>query len=186
MRDSTIARSYAAALFELGQRHGQQEEIAKAVDTLSALIEAEPRLRAFLDTPQVEPRDKKRVLEHALAERVPPPFINFLKVVVDKRRQRLLQTIATEYHTLLDEHLGRVHAQVTLAREPDERMEREIANQLGEMLGRTVIPHIHVDPQILGGIIVRYGDRVLDGSLRRKLISLRHRMDQAELPASSE
>lgn len=185
MRESTIARSYAEALFDLGQRHEQLEEFASAVDTLVALLESEPRLRAFLATPQVEPRDKKGVLKRALAERVPPLFLNFLMVVVDKRRQRLLQAMGTEYHALLDEHLGRLHVQVTLARESDERMEREIADRLSTMLGRTVIPHIHVNPQILGGIIVRYGDRVLDGSLRRRLVSLRRRLVQAELPVRS-
>ena len=185
MRQSTIARSYAEALFELGQRHGQQEEIAAAADTLMALFQAEPRLRAFLATPQVEPQAKKGVLKRALADRVPPLFLNFLMVVMDKRRQRLLQAIVTEYHALLDEHLGRLHVQVTLAREPDEQMEREIADRLGATLGRTVIPHIHVNPQIIGGIIVRYGDRVMDGSLRQRLVSLRRRLVKAELPASS-
>lgn len=185
MRASTIAQSYAEALFDLGERHGQQEEIAAAADTLLALLRAEPRLSAFLATPQVEPQAKKGVLERALADRVPPLFLNFIKVVVDKRRQRLLETIVTEYHALLDEHLGRVHVQVTVAREPDENLKREIADRLSALLGRTAIPHIHVNPQILGGIIVRHGDRVMDGSLRRRLVSLRRRLVQAELPASS-
>ena len=70
---------------------------------------------------------------------MPPLFLDFLMVVVDKRRQRLLQAIVTDYHALLDERLGRLHVQVTLAREPDEQMEREIANRLGSILGRTVI-----------------------------------------------
>lgn len=184
MRESTIARSYAGALFALGERHGQTDEFGRALETLAALMESEPRLRRFLATPKVEPAAKKGVLEVALEGRVPPLFLSFLKVVVDKRRQRLLEEIDREFRAILDEHLGRVHAQVTLAREPDERTEREIATHLTQVLGKTVIPHLRVDPQILGGIIVRYGDRLLDGSLRRRLVSLRRRLLEAELPHS--
>lgn len=184
MRETTVARNYAEALFELGERHGQREAFASAVDELAGLLDREPRVRAFLESPKVETEDKKRVLRRALEDRVPPLFLNFLMVVLDKRRQRLIREIAQEYHALLDERLGRMHVQVTLAREPDERFEQEIATDLSRILGRQVIPHVQVDPQILGGIVVRYGDRVLDGSLRRRLVSLRRRLVEAELPKS--
>ncbi|MBI4410555.1 MAG: ATP synthase F1 subunit delta [Gemmatimonadetes bacterium] len=182
MREPTIARSYAEALFELGERQDQQEAFARASEELATLLEREPRLRAFLETPKVEAAAKKRVLRDALGERVPALFLNFLQVVIDKRRQRLLREIAREYRSLLDERLGRLHVQVLLAREPDERTEREIAEELSQALGRKVIAHLRVEPAILGGIVVRYRDRVLDGSLRRKLLSLRRRMVEAELP----
>lgn len=184
MRDATIARSYAGALFEIGERHGQRDEFAAAMDELLRLLDGEPKLRAFLESPKVETADKKRVLRVAFEERMPPLVLNFLMVVLDKRRQRLLREIAREYLALLDERLGRLHVQVTLAREPDERDEREIATDLSRILGRKVIPHVQVNPQILGGIVVRYGDRLLDGSLRRRLVSLRRRLVEAELPKS--
>lgn len=185
MRESTVARSYAEALFELGERHGLVNAFAEAFEGLTALLEGEPRIRAFLETPNVEPTEKKRVLRETLQSRVPPLFLNYLLLVIDKRRQRLLVPMAHEFRMLFDERLNRVHAQVTLAREPDEQTEREIASELSRVLGRTVIPHVRVDPQILGGIVVRYGDRILDGSLRRKLTSLRRRLLEAEVPAAT-
>lgn len=181
MRDSTIARNYADALFALGERHAQLEPYGAALALVVEVLEQEPRLRLFLETPKVEPSEKKRVLSEALQGQIPPLVLNFLLVVLDKRRQRLIPQIAREYRALLDESLGRLYAEVTLAREPDERTEREIAAELSEALGKTVIPHVQVDPSILGGIIVRYGDRVLDGSLRRRLVTLRRRMLGAEL-----
>ncbi len=184
MRESTVARSYAEALFEAGERHGQLDAFTEAVDGLARLLDSEPKLRAFLDSPQVETGEKKGVLRRVLADRVPPLFLNFLMVVLDKRRQRLIREIAREYHALLDERLGRLHVQVTLAREPDEQEEREIATELSRVLDRQVIPHVQVNPEILGGIVVRYGDRVLDGSLRRRLVSLRRRLVEVELPKS--
>lgn len=184
MRDTTISRSYAGALLELGERHGQAEAFATALDDLVALLRSDPRFSAFLATPKVETEEKKRVFREALEGKVPALFLNFLMVVLDKRRQRMIREIAREYHALLDERLGRLHAQVTLAHEPDERFEQEIAADLSRVLGRQVIPHVNVNPQILGGIVVRYGDRVLDGSLRRRLVSLRRRLVEAELPTS--
>ena len=72
--------------------------------------------------------------------------------------------------------LNRVHAGVTLAREPDPGLEREIVDRLGAAIGKEVRAHFRGDPSILGGVVVRVGDRVFDGSLRRKLAVLRRRM----------
>lgn len=176
MRDSKVARNYAEALYEIGERHDRHEAFVGAFDELGSVLADEPRIRTFLETPKVEPEQKKRILTEALEERVPPLFLNFLLVVVSKRRQALLSAIAHEYHAVLDERRGRVHVQVTLAREPDRALREAVVDRLSRMLDRTVVPHIRVAPEILGGIIVRYEDRVLDGSLRRRLRSMRSRL----------
>lgn len=176
MRDTTVARSYAEALFELGEKHGAHDDLAQGLNTVTSLLGADPRIRAFLETPKIDVSQKRRVLRSTLEEQVSPLFMNFVLVVLQKRRQRLLRTIAAEYRELLDEKLGRLHVQVTLAHEPDDVTEQSITTELSRILGRSVIPHISVDPALLGGIVVRYGDRVLDGSLRRRLMSLRQRM----------
>ncbi len=183
MRDATIARSYAEALYELAERHEAYDDYASAFHQLVALIEGEPGVRAFLESPKIEAADRKAVLRRTLQGRVPPLFLNFLLVVLDKRRQRLLPEIAREYDALLDERFGRLHVQVTLAREPDERTEEDLRAELSRILGRKVIPHVHVDARILGGLIVRYGDRVMDGSIRRRLVGMRRRLLAAGLPA---
>ncbi len=186
MRETTIARSYAEALFELGARHGAHEGFGQAFHEVVALLEHEPRVRLFLESPKVELADKKAALQRALEGRVPPLFLNFLLVVIDKRRQRLLPEIAAEYDLLLDEASGRVHVQVTLAREVDERTEEDLRAELTRVLGKTVIAHVHVNPKILGGLIIRYGDKVVDASLRRRLASLRRRLLEAPLSAAAE
>src|SRR5688572_5355464 len=142
------------------------------------------RMRAFLETPKIAPEEKKRVLRTVLEGRVHPLFLNFLMILLNKRRQRLLMEMGHEYRNLLDERLGRLHVQVTLARQPDDRARADLAAQLTKTLGREAIPHVKVDPDILGGVIVRYGDRVLDGSLRRRMLSLRRRLLDAGLPTN--
>lgn len=177
----TVARSYATALFELGAKTSAHESFIRAFVLVNSLIASDRRIRVFLGSPQIAVADKKRVLAEAFGARLPALFLNFLMVVFDKRRQRLLPAIAGEYEKMLDQHLGRLNASVTMAREPDAAALADITARLTKMLGKSVIAHVRVDPAILGGIIVRYGDHVMDGSLRRRLLHLRNRMLAAPL-----
>jgi F-type H+-transporting ATPase subunit delta len=183
MEQATIARSYASALFELAGRGRDYEAYARAFATVNALLDGDRRVRDFLRSPKIDVAAKKQALQSAFQGRVPPLFLNFLLVVLDKRRQRLLKYIAREYDQFMDEKLGRLNMQVTLAHTPDARELAEISARLSRLTGKSVIPHVHVDPAILGGIIVRYGDRLLDGSIRRRLLSLRGRLLETSLAA---
>jgi F-type H+-transporting ATPase subunit delta len=170
---STIARSYATALFEAAERSQDVEPISRALAGINTLLAANRQIGEFLGSPRIDVTDKKRALRTAFEGHVPPIFLNFLMVVLDMRRQRLLREIARQYNLLMDEKLGRLNVEVTLARQPADGELAGITEHLSTLTGKAVVPHAHVDPAILGGIIVRYGDRLLDGSLRRQLISLR-------------
>jgi F-type H+-transporting ATPase subunit delta len=102
--------------------------------------------------------------------------VRFLQALVNNRRQMLIPVIAHAYHDLVDQVEGRVHASVTLAREADEADRAVVTNQLSRALGKSVVPHFHVNPAILGGVVVRVGDTVMDGSVRRRLATLRGKM----------
>lgn len=185
MGPTIIARNYAETLFELAEKHGGAaavEEYGRALDGLAELVRREPRIRRFLETPMVDVEAKKGALRSALGGRVPELFLRFVFVVVEKRRQGLLRTIAAEYQDLLDRSLGRVRAEVTLAEEPDAEMQAEITRMLEQRVGGAVIPSFRVDPTLMGGVLIRVGDQVLDGSIRRRLTQMRRRMLQAELP----
>lgn len=182
MQDTTVARSYATALFELGERHDAHDDFATGLNMLVQILERDATVRAFLETPKIDVRRKQDVLRRALEASVSPLFMNFMMVLLEKRRQRLLRAIARAYGELVDQKLGRLHVQVTLAHEPDEATERRIASELSRILGREAIPHVQVNPDLLGGIVVRYGDRIMDGSLRRRLLALRSRLVEAALP----
>ena len=183
MRESTVARNYAEALFDLAEKQNLHDSFVASMNALDEVVQSAPQLRLFLGSPKIEPKAKKAALRKALEGRAHPLFLNFLMILIDKRRQRLLEAIGREYRTVLDERLGRLHVDVTLAHEPDARGREELSERLSRSLGREVVPHVNVHPEILGGIIVRFGDRVLDGSLRRRLLSLRRRLLDAGLPA---
>jgi F-type H+-transporting ATPase subunit delta len=175
LRTETIARNYAEAVFQLGEQSGNVERYAELLDAVAAAVEQTPRVQAFLMSPRVPKAEKARLLGGALRE-VPREFVLFLQALVKRGRQQILREIATEYMNLLDQKMDRVRAGVTVAREPDEKLKRSIQESLSRTLGKQVIPAFTVDPEILGGTIVRVGERVLDGSLRRRMTKLRRQL----------
>lgn len=175
MRTETIARNYAEALFQLGERSGNVERYADLMDAVAAAVEQTPKVEAVLMSPRVPKSEKARFLGSALRE-TPREFVLFLQALVKRGRQQILRPIATEYLNLLDQKLDRVRAGVTLARTPDDKLKRAIQEALSRQLGKEVIPAFTVDPEILGGTIVRVGERVLDGSLRRRMTKLRRQL----------
>ena len=174
MRDSTIARNYAETLLELARRANDMDGWGKMMMDVADALEADASLRLFLETPRVSADAKGEILAKAFQDRMPRLFVRYLQTLVKNRRQRLIPEIAEEYRSLLDATEGRVHAQVTVAREADDAEEKLIAKELSRVLGKKVIPHLTVNPAILGGLVVRVGDEVMDGSVRRRLAKLRN------------
>jgi F-type H+-transporting ATPase subunit delta len=172
LRSVTIARNYAEALFALGERTGQTERFAELMDAVAAAVETTPQVQATLMSPRVPKAAKARLLGSALAG-VPREFVLFLQAVVKRGRQMLFRDIATGYLELLDIKLNRLRAGVTLARPADEALRRSIQDKLSQQLGKQVLASFSVDPEILGGAVVRVGERIHDGSVRRRMTKLR-------------
>ena len=186
MRAQAIARNYADTLLALAERHGGQataEEYLRAIEDLAALLENEPRIREFLETPRVSAAQKQHALRASLAGRVPDLFLRFALVVLEKRRQSLFREIARAYRDRVDEMQGRVRVGVAISHAPDAALQAEIVSALEARLGKTVIADFAVDPELLGGMIVRVGDEILDGSLRSRAAALRRRLMEVEMPA---
>jgi F-type H+-transporting ATPase subunit delta len=177
LRSETVARNYAEALFDLGERNGNPERYADLIDAVAAAVETTPRVQAVLMSPRVPKSEKARIFGDAL-KGAPREFVLFLQAVIKRGRQQVLREIATEYLALLDVKLNRIRAGVTLARTPDEALKRSIQENLSRQLDKQVIASFSVDPEILGGAIVRLGDRVLDGSVRRRMTKLRRQLSR--------
>ncbi|MBA3260094.1 MAG: ATP synthase F1 subunit delta [Gemmatimonadales bacterium] len=175
MRSETIARNYAEALFELGERSGQTLDYADLIDAVAAAVETTPEVQAILMSPRVPKAEKSRLLGDALRD-APREFVLFLQALVKRGRQQLIREIATEYLGLLDLKLNRIRAGVTLARPADESLRRSIQESLSRQLGKEVIASFSVDPEILGGAVVRVGERIQDGSVRRRMTKLRRQL----------
>ena len=172
MRTATIAKNYAEALFSLGEQSGRAEEYARLIEALAAAVHASPRVETVLMSPKVTKARKAELLAAALPG-APKEFGLFLQAVIKRGRQLLLPEISIEYAGLLDLKFNRIRAGVTLARQPDPALQAQIVDALSKALGKQVLAGFAVEPEILGGAVVRVGERMLDGSVRRKLKQLR-------------
>ena len=170
MKSITVARNYAEALFAAGDRFGD------LLDAVAGAIQADERIATVLESPRVSKAAKGKILERALKGEAPIEFVRFLQAVVRRGRQGLLGEIAQEYQVLLDTKLDRVHAGVTLVDEADARTQKQVVERLTKALGREVRAYFRSDPRILGGVVVRVGDRIFDGSVRRRLTAIQRRM----------
>jgi F-type H+-transporting ATPase subunit delta len=176
MRDSSIARNYAEALLSLARKANDLDGWAKMITDFAAAVEQDPTLRRFLESPRVSAAQKDEVITKAVQDRVPRLFLEFLRALLRNRRQMLIPEIAVEYANLVDESVGRVHARVTVAQETSTEENNVIARELSRAVGKDVVPHVSVNPAILGGVVIRIGDTVMDGSVRRRLSTLRRKM----------
>lgn len=176
MRDPTIAHNYAEALVSLASKARDLTGWGTMISDVADAIARDERLRLFLESPRVDVAQKNEVIAKAFQDRMPRLFVRFLQSVIRHRRHALIPEIAVQYHAIVDEIEGRVHAQVTVSREPDSKLAKTVTDRLSKALGKSVVPHFSVDESILGGTVIRIGDTVMDGSVRRRLARLRQLM----------
>jgi F-type H+-transporting ATPase subunit delta len=176
MRDTTIARNYAETLLSLARKAGDLRGWGGMITDVASAMQNDRRLRIFLESPRIDAAQKSQILAKAFQDRMPRLFVRYLQALIAHRRQMLIPVIAQEYLDLVDEVEGRMHANVTVAHEPDAETRSVVARELSRSFAKEVMPHFAVDPRILGGLVVRVGDTVLDGSVQRRLERLRNRM----------
>jgi F-type H+-transporting ATPase subunit delta len=178
MQEPTVARNYGEVLVALAEREKGKDfdHWGTLIDRVAETLTGDDRMRQFLANPRITAAEKARIVGKAFAKRLPPKMIAFLRAVILHRRQHLLAEISVEYHRQVDVISGRAHVQVQLVAAPDEKARASIAKELSRITGLTVVPHFSVRPQILGGLVAKMGDTVMDGSLARRLASLRQRM----------
>ena len=176
MRDTTIARNYAETLLVLATRAEDLRGWGKMLTDVSSAMRENPTLRLFLESPRVSTAKKSEVIGKAFTDRMPRLMLRYIQTIVLHRRQMLIPEIAEEYLNLVDAAEGRIHARVTVATETDHAGRDAIASHLSRMFGKDVVPHLTVDPSIMGGVVVHVGDTVLDGSVKKRLAALRRKM----------
>jgi len=181
VRNTSIARNYAEALLAAAEHARAVERCGDLIDGVAGVQASDPALAGVLMSPRIAKADKQRLIERALKDVAPPVFVRFIQSVIQRGRQGMIGDIAVEYEQLVDAHVDRVHAVVSTARATDAALQASIVERLTAVFGRAVRAHFRTDPALLGGVVVRSGDRVFDGSLRRRLKLLRHRMLHAQL-----
>lgn len=173
----SVARRYAKALFELGVQQGNFEVLGQDLESLARLYGESRELRQTLENPVFKLSQKRKIVEGVLAQVAPNQMVrNFVLLLTERSRIGVLPLIARAYQELTDQQLGRVRAVVTSAKPLDPVTEGEIQRALEKRTGKKVLMKSEVDPGLIGGVIARVGDLVLDGSLRTRLASVGNRL----------
>jgi F-type H+-transporting ATPase subunit delta len=168
--------TYAEALFEAARERDELEEVLSDLQEFVTALQETEELRLFFYGGQVPERQKRRALD-GLTEGMKTSTTNFLKVLVDNGREEILKVVLRRYEEILKEHLGRIEVEVTTAVKLSEESERRLRERLGNVLeGREVILEANVDQDLIGGAVFRFGGRMMDGSIRGRLESLREGM----------
>jgi F-type H+-transporting ATPase subunit delta len=170
-----IARAYAEALYRAADQQGQANAMYEELDSLlTDLLPADQQGWAFFANPTVGRHNKQAVIEKLFKDRASPLFYNFLQVLNEHERLDLLRAIRAELRKLLDErdHILRVPVRtaVPLADDQRERLEQGLRN----FFHMNPVLEPAVDPELLGGLVVRIGDMVYDTSVRTKLDKIRN------------
>ena len=168
------ARRYARALFRLAEEESRSREVLRELDALAEVFEAHPAAREALFRPLHPQRERQRVLE-ALADRLgsSPTVRQFCAVLVEHRRLSDFAEIHAEFARLVDVAAGRVQAEVRSAHPLGDAQRDRLRRALAAHTGKEVDLEVTVDPSLIGGVVARVGDLVIDGSLRLQLEQLR-------------
>jgi F-type H+-transporting ATPase subunit delta len=174
-RPSTSARRYAEAAFEIAERDGTVEEWLDQLTRLGEALSDEALVRR-LEDPAVPFDTRSEALTAALGGDSLPQLRNLLLLVLRRRRLEQVPRLAAEFRRLYNRRAGIVEATAISAAPLSERDVAELQRRLVDIAGTRVDLSLEVDPQLIGGISVRLGDRLIDGSVRGRLERLRNRL----------
>jgi F-type H+-transporting ATPase subunit delta len=168
-----LGEVYARALLQLGQKSGRLEQFLEELDAVVDSLQQLPKFQAALESPRISFADKEKLLEKAYRNKVGREFLNFLKVVARKRRFDCLAAVRTSAHQLHDELSGRVRALITTADPIDTAALKKIEDKLSAALSKKIQMATAIDPKMIGGMVIRIGDTVYDGSVVSQLNQVR-------------
>jgi len=176
MLKESIARRYSAALFALAEEAGAIEKTVAELDTFVAALRKDADVAAFYASPVLDRVEKTKMLSAALEPRMSELSLNFLILLVRKRRENLVELVAQQMHELLDEQAGREPAEIATPVPLSAHELAQLAKRLSTVYGKNIIPRPRVEPGLLGGLVVQVGDRYVDASVSGKLEELRRHL----------
>ena len=173
---SPTAVTYARSLLELAQERNLAQPIGQELEQIAEVLESNPTFREFLKDPAIGSDERSGVLDRVLRSRVNPLLSNFLGVLNLHGRLRLLEEISAAYGDLLDELSGKIEVNVTVAQRltPDEL--EQVRQRVGAALKKDAVVQQDVDESIIGGLVLRVGDKLVDASVRGQLETLRRQL----------
>lgn len=177
MRQDTIAERYARAFLDIGIDKGNLETLGNELARVDKLFQDSEELRVLVRHPGFNVDTRKRVLDELMGRLVVSPTCrNFIFLLTDQGRISLISNITTVFNSLVDRHLGRIRAKVTVAQPLSDENRDHLKNALDAITGKEVIIDDQVDTSIIAGVIAEFDGQVFDGSVRTRLDSIGARL----------
>lgn len=176
MKHNEIAKKYSRALFELGKEENILLELREQLADIVSTIEEYPDLEKLLFHPGVTPGDKKKILQDIFSSSISEEIMNFVKFLIDKRREKYISVIYNDFIELMNKENEILEVEVISAVEISADLKDKLEQKLVNLSGYEIILKERVAPDIIGGLILKIGDRVIDGSIRHDLELLRDRI----------
>lgn len=172
-----ISKEYAQALFELGCESGDEAMLMRELDSIRVLFEQAPDYMALVSSPAVPLGERLAALGESLEGNFTEYAVSFVLLLCEKGHMRSLFDCIEEYRRLLDAKNARTVAHVTSARELTEEQKQRLVERLERTSGAKVTLECEIDPSLLGGAIVHMDGRIMDGSVRRRLLEIKEVMN---------
>lgn len=173
-----VSKVYAEALFDVAIETGQLDLIELQLQSVCQLFSENPEYYELYRAPNIALDERKAILEQSFSGKIAPELMNFLKLLLDKSRGFYILQIGEEFQQMVEVHKGIikgvVHVTCTLTDDQIKRLE----SKLSESTGKQVILTQKIDPEIIGGLVVHLGDKVIDNSLKKKLDDMKEDLFQ--------
>jgi F-type H+-transporting ATPase subunit delta len=176
MKQSGAAVQYARALLELANEQNQAEPVGRELHELGEIIAGNKSLAAFLSDPGISEADRSDLINRVFKGRMSPIIVNVMGVLNSKGRLRRLPNIIEAYQELLDEQLGKIEVDVTVAHKLDPAALEEVRKRISTALKKDAVVHQYVDEKIIGGMVLRVDDKLIDASVKSQLEALKRRL----------
>ena len=175
-RNAPIVSRYARALLQLANEQKQAEPIRNELKSLREILEGNPAFKALLSDPGFSITRREALIQHTFAKRGSPTLVNFLGLLNSKGRIGLLPEIIDAYEDLLEEQLGNVEVDVTVSQKLSPEQLERVRQKVSTALGRNAVVHQYVDESIIGGLVLRVQDKLIDASVKHQLEMMKRQL----------
>lgn len=178
MISGAVARRYSQALYDIAVEDNLLDQFEAELKALTQTISTSADIQRVLYHPQIGAADKKELLHQIFAGQLTKQIQSFVDMIIDRRRQNFIADIYHEFKLMADAARNILEAQVKSAIALDDAQKGKLQNNLSRLTGKSIRLVAQVDPSLIGGVVVKIGDRVIDGSVAGRLAKLRETLVQ--------
>jgi F-type H+-transporting ATPase subunit delta len=180
MSEIRIAYRYAKALLDLAIEKNELEQVHNDMQLFNTVCKQNRDFRLMLENPIILPASKLKVLDAIFAAKVNPMVMHFFQIITKKGRESYLPQVGVSFHQQYNEHMGIDHAIVTTTVALTDSLRKEVINLLKQITDRKIELEERVDPNLIGGFVLRVGDRQIDESINSKLRALKNQLTSTQ------